>query len=350
MSFLASLGSNLLGSVGGIASSALNGVTSLLGTSSANKANKQLNQMNNEFNANEALKNREWQEEMYNKYYSPSALASQYRSAGFNPALMMGTGVNGMSGGSAASASSAAPMQAPQIDFSQLGDQMFNAPTADAQIRNQDASTRQINAMAANQEAQNVYASSRYAYELWKAMDDAGISNETRRKLGMDNFITSMALDAKVSRERLQNERLQSQIHTDLSQAALNGVNAALGKLNIRSFNETLKARIAESYANAYASYAAGSLSKENAKLSFQQRMSEILRQSNISVSNELQNRLTQATIDNMQSQTAKLDQYVYQNSFGNYNTDFMRYMNVLGHISSNLPIVGNIKGILGRH
>lgn len=340
MSFLASLGSNLLGSVGGIASSALNGVTSLLGTSSANKANKQLNQMNNEFNANEALKNREWQEEMYNKYYSPSALASQYRSAGFNPALMMGTGVNGMSGGSAASASSAAPMQAPQIDFSQLGDQMFNAPTADAQIRNHDASTRQINAMAANQEAQNVYASSKYAYELWKAMDDAGISNETRRKLGMDNFITSMALDAKVSRERLQNERIQSQIHTDLSQAALNGVNAALGKLNIRSFNETLKARIAESYANAYASYAAGSLSKENAKLSFQQRLSEILRQSNISVSNELQNRLAEATIDNMRSETDLLRNRLFGEQYDVSRGSWIRFWNTFGKASGNLPAV----------
>lgn len=42
----------------------------------------------NEFSASEAEKARVWNEEMYNKYESPSALMAQYKEAGLNPALM----------------------------------------------------------------------------------------------------------------------------------------------------------------------------------------------------------------------------------------------------------------------
>lgn len=49
----------------------------------------------NEWNAQQAQIARDWDEEMYLKYNSPSALISQYRQAGLNPSLMYGQNVSG---------------------------------------------------------------------------------------------------------------------------------------------------------------------------------------------------------------------------------------------------------------
>lgn len=49
----------------------------------------------NAFSASEADKARAWNEQMYNKYESPSAMMAQYRDAGLNPALMYQSSTNG---------------------------------------------------------------------------------------------------------------------------------------------------------------------------------------------------------------------------------------------------------------
>lgn len=56
----------------------------------AGQANRRAQLMAREqmaFNKNEAKKNRKWQEDYYNRFSSPSALAAQYRAAGLNPQL-----------------------------------------------------------------------------------------------------------------------------------------------------------------------------------------------------------------------------------------------------------------------
>lgn len=80
-------------------------------------SNTQLAEM--QFNHDEAQADRQFQEEMYNKYQSPEAQMRQYQAAGLNPALMYqgGVDINGPSGGSAASADVATSGETPVSGF-----------------------------------------------------------------------------------------------------------------------------------------------------------------------------------------------------------------------------------------
>ena len=83
-------------------------------------SNTQLAEM--QFNHDESQLDRQFQEDMYNKYQSPEAQMRQYQAAGLNPALMYegGVDINGPSGGSAASVSGAVGGDSPSNGFEQV--------------------------------------------------------------------------------------------------------------------------------------------------------------------------------------------------------------------------------------
>lgn len=83
-------------------------------------SNTQLAEM--QYNHDEAQLDRQFQEDMYNKYQSPEAQMRQYQAAGLNPALMYegGVDINGPSGGSAASVSGASGGDSPTNSFEQV--------------------------------------------------------------------------------------------------------------------------------------------------------------------------------------------------------------------------------------
>lgn len=83
-------------------------------------SNTQLAEM--QYNHDEAQLDRQFQEDMYNKYQSPEAQMRQYQAAGLNPALMYqgGVDINGPSGGSAASVSGAQGGDSPTNSFEQV--------------------------------------------------------------------------------------------------------------------------------------------------------------------------------------------------------------------------------------
>lgn len=97
--FMNFAGSSAGQAAGGIASSLISSIASSI------TANRQ-NRKNREFQAKQAQLARDWQEDMYNKYSSPSAMVKQYQEAGLNPALALGgqgqtfTGTSGMTSGS----------------------------------------------------------------------------------------------------------------------------------------------------------------------------------------------------------------------------------------------------------
>ncbi len=98
-SFMNFAGSGAGQAAGGLASSLISSIASSI------TANRQ-NRKNREFQAKQAQLARDWQEDMYNKYSSPSAMVKQYQEAGLNPALALGgqgqtfTGTSGMTSGS----------------------------------------------------------------------------------------------------------------------------------------------------------------------------------------------------------------------------------------------------------
>ena len=121
--------------------------------SSTNEASKEIAEMNNKFNAEQAQLNRDWQEDMWtknNEYNSPSAMISR----GLNPFIgsNTGAGVSKSTAGSGAQAQSAGlpSLQAFRPDFSDVG----TALASMAQARNLMASAEQtemLSPLLANQ-------------------------------------------------------------------------------------------------------------------------------------------------------------------------------------------------------
>ena len=80
----------IIGAVGALGAGVAGTIGGSKSTSSANSMNYKINQMNNEFNAAEAQKSRDYMTEMWNKtneYNSPSAMRQRLSEAGYNPYL-----------------------------------------------------------------------------------------------------------------------------------------------------------------------------------------------------------------------------------------------------------------------
>lgn len=120
--------SGLFGGLGSVVSGAIGAKT----TADANKTNLKINQMNNDFNAREAQKARDFQLDMWNKeneYNKASSQRKRLEEAGYNPYMsdaQAGTAA-GMSGTSAATAAGAASQIPYAPDFQSVGVNLASA-------------------------------------------------------------------------------------------------------------------------------------------------------------------------------------------------------------------------------
>lgn len=120
--------SGLFGGVGTVISGAIGAKS----TSDTNKTNLKINQMNNDFNAREAQKARDFQLNMWNReneYNKASSQRKRLEEAGYNPYMsdaQAGT-ASGMSGTSAATAAGAAPQIPYTPDFQSVGVNLASA-------------------------------------------------------------------------------------------------------------------------------------------------------------------------------------------------------------------------------
>lgn len=89
----------------------LGGITNAITGNHTNKTNARINRQNNEFNAREAQKQRDWQESMYNKYGTAQSKAAQLRAAGLNSQLAGVQPDSAPAQGAAATAASPISMQ-----------------------------------------------------------------------------------------------------------------------------------------------------------------------------------------------------------------------------------------------
>lgn len=122
--------------VGDVASAVGNAVS----TNKNNKSNMAINQMNNEFNAAEAEKARQFQLDMWNRtneYNSPAAARQRRSEAGYNPYLGFEDSGTAQSVGSTSPASAAPPLAMQRQDFSGLSNTLSTA----LQIANQTKET-----------------------------------------------------------------------------------------------------------------------------------------------------------------------------------------------------------------
>lgn len=128
--------------LGGIIAAGASLAGNAIGASSQNKTNetsKEIAEMNNKFNAEQAQLQRDWQEDMWNKnneYNSPQAMISR----GLNPYIgsNVGAGVSKApaSGGATATSSPPPSLQAFRPDFSDVGSSLASMAQARASMLN----------------------------------------------------------------------------------------------------------------------------------------------------------------------------------------------------------------------
>jgi hypothetical protein len=128
----------LVGGALGMASSLLGGLFGKSNTKKTNEMNYRIMQEQNRFNAEEAKKNRDWQELMYRMFGTSSAKANDMRAAGLN-ALLGDVSASG-NVGSGASASAAESAQMMPTDYSFVGDSVTHGLAAYNTTRSVDAS------------------------------------------------------------------------------------------------------------------------------------------------------------------------------------------------------------------
>lgn len=97
-------------------------------TKKTNRMNYKIMQEQNKFNALEAAKNRDWQEQMYQKYSSVGSQVAQMRANGLNPFLSGVTPAEFSGSGAAASAAESAQIQ--PYDYSGFASGAANAVNA----------------------------------------------------------------------------------------------------------------------------------------------------------------------------------------------------------------------------
>lgn len=128
----------LVGGALGLAGSLLGGLFGKSNTNKTNKMNYRIMQEQNRFNAEEAKKNRDWQELMYRMFGTSSAKANDMRAAGLNALLGDVSASGNVGSGAAATAAESAQMM--PTDYSFIGDAANHGLAAYNTTRSVDAS------------------------------------------------------------------------------------------------------------------------------------------------------------------------------------------------------------------
>ena len=256
-----------------IAASAIGAVASTAGnvasTAITNRKNRNLNQMNNEFNAEQAQLNRDFQLEMWNRnnaYNTPTAKRQRMEDAGYSPyADMSGMSVVGGSvpSGDSASASQMPSMQAP--DFSNIGqaitqtiDLIYRGKMTDADVSQKNAQTHQIQIDNQTRAAENL-ARIDNLIKNSKYLNDKSIFQGIQNKYAETAQINARTMETE-SIKNMQATRQQLYVQTALMCKELNG------------FDEKRKLELGLLSAQVYSQWQSGQLSFEQAKTELSKR------------------------------------------------------------------------------
>lgn len=159
-----------LGFLGDVFAGVFNGIGNFwkkitgLGTTNSEREamdfNSEQAQINREFQSAEAQKARQWQQDFFTKYQSPQAQVRQYQEAGLNPALMYARGVAPVSASSASNGpvGDSASVQMPAVDSSSLLQMLFGAAKLPSEIDLLNAQAEDFRASATGKNIENAYS------------------------------------------------------------------------------------------------------------------------------------------------------------------------------------------------
>lgn len=245
-----------LGFLGDVFAGVFNGIGNFwkkitgLGTTGSEREamdfNSEQAQINREFQSAEAQKARQWQQDFFTKYQSPQAQVRQYQEAGLNPALMYARGVTPVSASSASNGPSgdSASVQMPAVDSSSLLQMLFGAAKLPSEIDLLNAQADDFRASATGKNIENAYSPQ--------------ILEQNLRKGEMDILNTQAAITTVQYQWALMSSQEQlnlvkanlteAQITDVLSSASLKEKQAAtevLKQANLEVTNDLLAAQIA---------------------------------------------------------------------------------------------------------
>lgn len=272
-----------------LATGGLSALTGFLGSGMSNKsvkrsikAAKEINQINNEFNASEALKNRDfqtsereasqqWNLDQWNRenaYNDPSAQRARMEAAGFNPYNMNIDPGSGSTSGAQSSPGSGSPAAASHVPSLPA----YTGYTADFQ--NIASGIAQIgSAISSGIDAR---LTSAYGDDLMKAdiMSKIGGNSEWLTdvyKLGRQNEAPNL-LGIDLRKKRLENLSTETDIKVALAQGALLGLQAEGQRIVNKFMPAQQQAEFFLKTANAFAQYKAGKLSESQVKTQIKQQ------------------------------------------------------------------------------
>ena len=115
---------------------------------------------NREFQSAQTQLARQWQEDMYNKYQSPSAMVRQYQQAGLNPALMYSRGATPVSFSSTSvpSGSTASASAAPLAGIDSLINSLSKLVSLPSELQLLKAQTESVRSSTMGQNIQNSFS------------------------------------------------------------------------------------------------------------------------------------------------------------------------------------------------
>lgn len=297
------LGAGIAGSIGGSKS-----------TSSANAMNYKINQMNNEFNAAEAQKSRDYQTEMWertNAYNDPSAVRQRLASAGYNPYLALNSGAAGtatnVGSSSTASAASAAPQQ--PYDWSTLASSISSA----AQVFNQ---TQQSNAQVSALQGQKSLADAQ-TYSVLSNVDWYKLGPEYRRWL-QTTGASRAALSLNTDKQQLENMQWSRNVmEAQRNQLLLSNEQQ---KIMNKYIDQGQQLQIQIYAAQYYDLMASGHLKYQQAKTELSQRVYLAALASGQRISNKIAESTADALIQAQNAQNASATSYSKGFGSGAYN------------------------------
>ena len=270
----------LLGGVGSVISGAIGAKT----TSDTNKTNLKINQMNNDFNAREAQKARDFQLDMWNReneYNKSSSQRKRLEEAGYNPYMsdaQAGTAI-GMSGTSAATAAGASSQIPYTPDFQSVGVNLASALKMMSEKKRTDIENLNLSDLLRSQVWQNLGATDwrnaspearaynlsqgRKAAELGMASLEENLSNQRWSNNLLVANITNSLLDADA--KIILNKYLDQQQLAELNIKAANYEYLVMsGQLKRQEVNNLIAEEI-ETYARANGHNLQNSILRETA-------------------------------------------------------------------------------------
>lgn len=185
----------LVGGALGLAGSLIGGLFGNHNTNKINKMNYRIMQEQNQFNKEEAQKNRDWQEMMYRMFGTSSAKANDMRAAGLNALLGDVSASGNVGSGAAATAAESAQML--PSDYSFVGNSVQSGLAAYNTTRSVDASV----SLQKSQENVN------------KSIE--GVNNA--QKGLMESQTDMQKMTYKFAMDTYQNRLLQEQFKAELS-------------------------------------------------------------------------------------------------------------------------------------